>query len=152
MCSKCTKHMDHGNNMSNKEDAPPSINHVTPTREHSHKQLTLGRQILESTSGHNWHTNSLLNLAMRLYKSKEHVGVHLKYGNGTVIGRGILDTQIQVSDNIGGLRLFIHQCALRILKVHTTRHANTNMVNRWILHWANYSTVKRLNLSDWRLQ
>ena len=121
--------MDHGGYMSNKENVPPSINHVTPTREDSrgsHGQLSLGRRILASTSGNNRRNNSPLNSTKRLYKSKEHVGVHLKDGKGTVIGRGILETQIQVGDNVGGLILFPHQCAVRILEVHTTRLADKN--------------------------
>ena len=87
--------MDHEEYMSNKENVPPSINHVTPTREHghgSHGQLTLDRRILASTSGHNRRNNSHLNSARRLYKSNEHVGVHRKDEIGTVIGRGILET------------------------------------------------------------
>ena len=115
--------------MSKKENVRPSINYVTPTYQHSHGshgKLSLGRRILASTSGHNRRNSSPLNLARRLYKSKEHVGVHLKDGNGIVIGRGILDTQIQVGDNVGGLILFFHQCAVRILEVHTTRLADRN--------------------------
>ena len=52
--------------------------------------------------------------------------MHLKDGNKIVIGRGILETQIQVGDNVGGLILFPHQCAIRILEVHTTRLADRN--------------------------
>ena len=52
--------------------------------------------------------------------------MHLKYGNGTVIGRGILETQIQVGDNVGGLILYQHQCAVCILEVHTTILADRN--------------------------
>ena len=52
--------------------------------------------------------------------------MHLKDGNGTMIGRGILETQIQVGDNVGGLILFPHQCVVRILEVHTTRLADLN--------------------------
>ena len=129
MLLKCRKDMDHGKYMSNKENVPLSINHVTPTREHgrgSHGQLTLGRQMLASTSSHNRRNNFPLNLTRILYKSKEHVGVHLKDDNGTVIGRGILETRIQVADNVGGLILFPHQCAIRILEVHTTRLADRN--------------------------
>ena len=37
-----------------------------------------------------------------------------------------METQIQVGDNVGGLILFSHQCALRILEVHTTRLADRN--------------------------
>ena len=127
MLSKCRRDMDHGEYMSNKENVPPSINHITPTREHSHGnhgQLSLGRRILASTTDHNRRNNSPLNSARRLYKSKEHVDVHLKDGNGTVIGRGILETQIQLGNKVGGLNLFPHQCAVRILEVHATRLAD----------------------------
>ena len=129
MLSMCMKDMDHGEYMSNKENVPPSTNHVTPTRVHSrgsHIHLSLEKRISASTFGHNRRNNSPLNSARRLYKSKEHVGVHLKYGIGTVIGRGILETQIQVCDNVGGLILYQHQCAVRFLEVHTTILADRN--------------------------
>ena len=37
MSSKCWTDMDHGGYMSNKENVPPSINHITPT----HRNLTI---------------------------------------------------------------------------------------------------------------
>jgi hypothetical protein len=52
--------------------------------------------------------------------------VHLKDGNGTVIGRRILETQIHVGNNVGGSILFPHQCVVRILEIHTTRLDDRN--------------------------
>ena len=60
-------------------------------------------------------------------KSKHRIrDVKLKDATGLVVGRGIVESELQIGDDVGGLILFLHQVMVQVMEVYACGERESN--------------------------
>jgi hypothetical protein len=104
--------------------------------------LSLGKQILASTSSQIIWRISCYGRVQRANFVRENNVVCLKNHNGVIVAKRVVEAQIQVGHDVARLILFPIQTVVRTLEVHPCR------IDNWGLHRTNYALIKEFNICD----
>ena len=117
-------------------------------------QASYGRSILASKYQQRAR-NTILSSSICTQKMKTNIrDVQLKDSTGMVVGRGIVESELQTGDVVDGLILFSHQVAVRVMEVYASGVHKTNEdgqvlrdCTRQILRWSR-TFVEKMNMES----
>ena len=112
--------MDGNYYVNEKENNSPSEQRgrtISDVRGPCNGQLSIGRRVLASRKDVGIGRNSPSTKKRKQINGRQNKQVSLKDGNGLVVGKGILLSEVQTGDDVTGLILFRHQVAVRIEEV-----------------------------------
>ena len=99
----------------------PALKHRRRTSEKggsSFGQLSYGRRILASKYQQSGQTTIPTSSVWSKNHTQNRTEVHLEDSTGMLIGRGVVESQLQTGDDVAGLILFPHQVALRVMELY----------------------------------
>ena len=112
--------MDGNYHVNEKENNSPSERRgrtISDVRGPLNGQLSIGQRVLATRKDVGIGRNSPSTTKRKQINGWQNKQVSLKDGNGLVVGKGILLSEVQTGDNVAGLILFPHQVAIRIQEV-----------------------------------
>ena len=107
--------MDGNYDVNEKENSSPSERRgrtISDVRSPCNGQLSIGRRVLATRKDIGIGRNSPSTTTRKQINGQQNKQVSLKDGNGLVVGKGILLSEVQIGDNVAGLLLFPHQVAI----------------------------------------
>ena len=119
--------MEGKHQLNNKESNSPDVKQgrgVSTIPIQCNGQLSFGRRILATKKDLWMRTNISCTGRGEQRMRQQNCEVSLKDKSGLVVGKGILLSEIQTGDDVGGLTLFPHQVAVRIVEVFTCANEN----------------------------
>ena len=114
--------MEGKHRLNNKESNSPDVKQgrgVSTVPTQCNGQLSFGRRILATKKDLHIRTNISCMGRGEQRMRQQNCEVSLKDRSGLVIGTGILLSEIQTGDDVGGLSRFPHQVAVHIVEVFT---------------------------------
>ena len=81
-------------------------------------QVSCRRRIVASKYQHSGQTNILTSSVRNKNHTQNRKKVHLKKSTGLLVGRGVVESQVRIGDDVAGLILFPHQIVVRVMEVY----------------------------------
>ena len=89
-------------------------------------QVSCGRRILDAKYQQRTRTTIPSSSVCTQNRKQNIRDVHLKDSTRMVVGRGILESELQIGDDVDGLILFPHQVAIRVMDVYASGVQKSN--------------------------